>query len=61
MLTKTIDITTMTAVKESLHNIVQSYSESGIPFLPITTAHVLALDGLPDHHRDPFDRILIAQ
>jgi PIN domain nuclease of toxin-antitoxin system len=29
--------------------------------LPIYTAHVLAVVGLPDHHRDPFDRILIAQ
>ncbi len=29
--------------------------------LPITTSHPLALVGLPDHHRDPFDRILIAQ
>lgn len=23
--------------------------------------HVLALQELPDHHRDPFDRILVAQ
>jgi PIN domain nuclease of toxin-antitoxin system len=29
--------------------------------LPIETAHALAVVGLPDHHRDPFDRILIAQ
>ena len=32
-------------------------------FLPlsITIAHALAVRSLPDHHRDPFDRILIAQ
>lgn len=29
--------------------------------LPIDLDHVLALDDLPVHHRDPFDRILIAQ
>ena len=29
--------------------------------LPITLAHIDALSRLPDHHRDPFDRLLIAQ
>jgi PIN domain nuclease of toxin-antitoxin system len=29
--------------------------------LSIDMAHALAVVGLPDHHRDPFDRILIAQ
>lgn len=29
--------------------------------LSITFAHTLALSGLPTHHADPFDRILIAQ
>ncbi|MBD2504237.1 type II toxin-antitoxin system VapC family toxin [Anabaena azotica] len=29
--------------------------------LPIELAHIYALDGLPNHHRDPFDRIVIAQ
>lgn len=29
--------------------------------LPIRTSHVTALAALPDLHRDPFDRILIAQ
>lgn len=28
---------------------------------PVTLAHVLALDALPFHHKDPFDRMLIAQ
>ncbi len=30
-------------------------------FLPITLDHADALSRLPDHHRDPFDRLLIAQ
>lgn len=29
--------------------------------LPITLKHILALDQLPLHHGDPFDRLLIAQ
>ena len=33
----------------------------GLQILPITPAHVYALDVLPTHHKDPFDRLLIAQ
>ena len=29
--------------------------------LSITTEHVLAVENLPPHHKDPFDRMLIAQ
>lgn len=29
--------------------------------LDITTEHALAVEHLPQHHRDPFDRILVAQ
>jgi PIN domain nuclease of toxin-antitoxin system len=29
--------------------------------LPVTQTHVLGLAALPLHHKDPFDRILIAQ
>jgi PIN domain nuclease of toxin-antitoxin system len=29
--------------------------------LPITSEHAVALDSLPSIHKDPFDRILIAQ
>ena len=32
-----------------------------IPTLAIRTAHIRKLAGLPDLHRDPFDRILVAQ
>ena len=33
------------------------------PFLPldVTVEHAHAVAGLPSHHRDPFDRMLIAQ
>lgn len=34
---------------------------SGVRALPIQHAHTLAVATLPAHHRDPFDRLLIAQ
>lgn len=35
--------------------------ENGYTELPVTGAHTVAIDLLPDIHRDPFDRILVAQ
>jgi PIN domain nuclease of toxin-antitoxin system len=34
---------------------------TGAEVLPIRVNHVSTLHGLPDHHRDPFDRIIAAQ
>ncbi len=34
---------------------------SGIRVLAIRTRHIVTLAGLPDHHTDPFDRVLVAQ
>lgn len=34
---------------------------AGVQALPLTWAHALALRALPPLHRDPFDRMLIAQ
>jgi PIN domain nuclease of toxin-antitoxin system len=36
-------------------------ADSGFQELPVSVAHTLALERLPLHHRDPFDRILLAQ
>lgn len=33
----------------------------GVASLPVEAGHVLALLRLPLHHRDPFDRLLVAQ
>lgn len=33
----------------------------GLEILPISVHHATAVEGLPFHHRDPFDRLLIAQ
>jgi PIN domain nuclease of toxin-antitoxin system len=30
-------------------------------WLPIAVEHAHAIEGLPAHHRDPFDRMLVAQ
>lgn len=35
--------------------------EAGAQPLPITLAHASAVETLPWHHRDPFDRMLVAQ
>ncbi len=35
--------------------------ENDLHILPVSLDHVLNLDNLPLHHRDPFDRMLIAQ
>jgi PIN domain nuclease of toxin-antitoxin system len=34
---------------------------NGVDVLPVELDHVLALQHLPPHHRDPFDRLLITQ
>jgi PIN domain nuclease of toxin-antitoxin system len=34
---------------------------NGVRILDIKPDHVLRIEFLPDHHRDPFDRMLIAQ
>lgn len=35
--------------------------DNGYAELPVSGEHALAVDGLPPLHKDPFDRILIAQ
>ncbi|MBN1106449.1 MAG: type II toxin-antitoxin system VapC family toxin [Deltaproteobacteria bacterium] len=39
----------------------QELTRNGIESLPITDLHALHAGQLPPHHRDPFDRMLIAQ
>jgi PIN domain nuclease of toxin-antitoxin system len=35
--------------------------DNGYSELPIRSDHVVAIDGLPPIHKDPFDRLLVAQ
>jgi PIN domain nuclease of toxin-antitoxin system len=44
-----------------LSQIRVSVAASGYDELPVTGTHAEALAGLPWHHKDPFDRILVAQ
>jgi len=45
-----------------LREIVESQQHTNnIEILPATLEHVLTLENLPAHHKDPFDRLLAAQ
>jgi PIN domain nuclease of toxin-antitoxin system len=49
-------------LKAPLHDIIQLGKERlFIRLLPIEIDHVMHTTQLPSHHRDPFDRVLIAQ
>lgn len=41
--------------------IIHHRQTNHVEVLPIALEHVLALNKLPDHHKDPFDRLLLAQ
>jgi PIN domain nuclease of toxin-antitoxin system len=45
----------------SMNDVIQGIEESGFIELPITARQSALVAELPLHHRDPFDRILIAQ
>jgi PIN domain nuclease of toxin-antitoxin system len=55
------------AIKRSLGKLVVTAEYlslllgAGAQPLPITLAHATAVETLPWHHRDPFDRLLVAQ
>jgi PIN domain nuclease of toxin-antitoxin system len=45
-----------------LAEVIESQRKTNnIEILPISLIHVLALESLPNPHKDPFDRLLIAQ
>jgi PIN domain nuclease of toxin-antitoxin system len=41
--------------------IVEAALSSGFTELPVRSAAALKVAALPHHHRDPFDRLLVAQ
>jgi PIN domain nuclease of toxin-antitoxin system len=55
------------AIKASLgrlstsRRVADAVVESGFEELPVRLEHAEGVQGLPWHHRDPFDRILVAQ
>jgi PIN domain nuclease of toxin-antitoxin system len=42
-------------------DVAERVRDVGFSELPVTHAHVIAAGRLPLHHRDPFDRMLVAQ
>lgn len=42
-------------------SIKKQQAENSLHILSVALEHVLALEGLPMHHKDPFDRMLVAQ
>lgn len=45
----------------TLSQLVQGGVERGIRLLSILPSHAYVVETLPFHHRDPFDRLLVAQ
>jgi PIN domain nuclease of toxin-antitoxin system len=41
--------------------IVEQVAANGFELLPVDFRHVAAVESLPFHHRDPFDRLMITQ
>lgn len=41
--------------------VAHQQATNAVSVLPILSTHVFALDGLPTAHKDPFDRLLVAQ
>jgi len=45
----------------SLNQLIEDIVLRNIQILPINPSHVLKVETLPFHHKDPFDRIIAAQ
>lgn len=45
----------------SSQDAVRYFRESGYRLLSVEAEHAIAVEDLPAHHQDPFDRILVAQ
>ena len=42
-------------------DLLEQLEQAGVDLLPITARHADRVGTLPMHHRDPFDRLLVAQ
>ncbi|MBC7796309.1 MAG: type II toxin-antitoxin system VapC family toxin, partial [Pyrinomonadaceae bacterium] len=48
--------------QDSLADVIAEQQQiKNIKILPIQNSHIIELENLPFHHKDPFDRIIIAQ
>lgn len=48
-------------LQADIEEIMSAVQREGFTVLDVGMAHLVALAGLPMHHRDPFDHLLIAQ
>lgn len=48
-------------IKGEPKDFVDAIERSGFVELPVTAVHAASVARLPQHHRDPFDRLLVAQ
>jgi PIN domain nuclease of toxin-antitoxin system len=46
---------------EAPDDLLAQLARAGVELLPITARHADLVASLPPHHRDPFDRLLVAQ
>src|SRR5256885_16985403 len=50
------------SLRTSLRQILDDWLQQGnLRILPANLEHVLRLESLPAHHKDPFDRVLVAR
>jgi PIN domain nuclease of toxin-antitoxin system len=50
------------ALRKPLRSVIEDWiDQNAILILPVQLEHVFRLDTLSSHHKDPFDRLLIAQ
>ena len=56
-----ITIKRATGKLEAPDDLVAQLEHARLRLLDITVEHTIAVGTLPDHHTDPFDRVLIAQ
>ena len=49
------------ALSRPVKNIISHIQQNGIEIIDITHEHTLKISELEYHHRDPFDRLIIAQ
>lgn len=49
-------------LSDKLENVItQQRQANNLQMIPVELSHILYLENIPFHHKDPFDRILIAQ
>lgn len=56
-----ISVGKLNTLGSSIEYFRQECEEQGIDIIPVRFEHILRTESLPLHHRDPFDRLLIAQ